>query len=77
MPNITLTVDAETIRKVRHIALDRHTTLTGMVREYLESVAAQDVNQREQAALELRETFAKYSVKMGRRTWKREDLYER
>lgn len=77
MPNITLSVDAETIRKVRHIALDRNTTLTAMVRDYLKSVATQDAGEREQTVGELRETFAKYSVKMGRRTWKREDLYER
>lgn len=77
MPNITLSVDAEIIRRVRHLALDRHTTLTAMVREYLNATAAQEAGEREQAAAELRKTFGKYAVKMGRRTWKREDLYER
>ncbi len=77
MPNVTLAVDAETIRRVRHIALDRHTTLTAMVRDYLRTVAAQEAGEREQAVVELRETFGRYKAKMGRRTWKREDLYER
>ena len=40
MPNITLNVEEEVIKKVRKIAIDRNTTLTAMVREYLHSVAA-------------------------------------
>ncbi len=77
MPNITLAVDAETIRRVRHLALDRNTTLTAMVREYLKSLAAQEEGEREPVATAVRETFGKYAVGMRPRTWKREDLYER
>ena len=35
MPNITLSVDEEIIKKVRKIAVDKNTTLTEMVREFL------------------------------------------
>ena len=70
MPNITLSVDEEVIRKVRKIAVDRHTTLTAMVREYLKSVAAR-------AAEDLEKSFAVLSRDMGRRTWNREELHER
>ena len=34
--NITLSVSDEVVRQVRKIAVDRNTTLTAMVREYLE-----------------------------------------
>ena len=40
--NITLSIDEEIVKKVRKIALDRDTTLTAMVREYLTSVANSD-----------------------------------
>ena len=36
---ITVTVDDEIVKKVRKIAVDKNTTLTAMVREYLTSIA--------------------------------------
>ncbi len=77
MPNITLSVDEEIVRKVRKIAIDRNTTLSAMVREFLESTAARDDAQRRQTADRLRQSFKSLSRDMGPRRWKREDLYER
>jgi len=37
--NITLSLDTELVRRLRKIAVEPDTTLTGMVREYLESIA--------------------------------------
>lgn len=37
--NITVSIDDDVAEKVRKIAADKNTTLTAMVREYLESVA--------------------------------------
>ena len=42
MPNITLSVDEKTIKKVRKIAIEKNTTLTAMVRDYLHNVAERD-----------------------------------
>ena len=39
MSNITLSVDDEIIKKVRKIAIDKNTTLTAMVRDFLTEVA--------------------------------------
>ena len=77
MPNITLSVDEETIKKVRKIAIDKDTTLTAMVREYLESVADSDVATKNQAVIRLQQSFQKLSRNMGPRSWTRDDLYER
>jgi len=77
MPNITLSVDEETIKKVRKIAIDKDTTLTAMVREYLESVADSDVATKKQAVIRLQQSFQKLSRNMGPRSWTRDDLYER
>jgi predicted nucleic acid-binding protein len=43
MPSITLTVDEAIIKKVRKIAVDKSTTLTEMVREFLKSVAESEL----------------------------------
>lgn len=77
--NVTLTLDDELVKKARRIALERDTTLAGMVRDYLESLAAEDAasgrKRREREALE--RTFKRFRVKIGKRTWKRADLYAR
>jgi hypothetical protein len=77
--NITLSLDEKIVKEVRKIAVERDTTLTGLVREYLEKLAAESAaagrKRRELDALE--RTFQEFHFKMGKKTWKRADLYER
>jgi Family of unknown function (DUF6364) len=77
--NITLSVDEELVKQVRKIAIERDTTLTGLVRSYLQQLAAEHAKsgrkRRELEALE--RSFEQLQIRMGKRTWKREDLYER
>jgi len=77
--NVTLSLDDRLVREVRKIAVDRDTTLTGLVRDYLEKLAAENAasgrKRRERQALE--RSFVQLQVKVGKRTWKREDLYAR
>jgi len=77
--NVTLSIDDELVKKVRKIAVDRDTTLTGMVRSYLEAVAAESAaagrQRRERDMLE--RSFQRFQFKVGKRTWKRADLYVR
>ena len=75
--NITLSVDEEIVKKVRKIAIDKDTTLTAMVRDYLTRVASSDAAARKADAAKLMETFEKVSRHMGPRTWTREELYDR
>ena len=77
MPNITLSVDDEVIKKVRKIAIDKNTTLTAMVREFLTSVATRDAQEKIEAAKRLQMSFKTISRDMGQRKWSREDLHER
>ena len=77
MPNITLTVDDDIVKKVRKIAIDKNTTLTAMVRDYLNSVADRDEQEKKETVRRLRASFKCMSRDMGRRKWTREDLYER
>ncbi len=77
--NITLTLDDKLVKEVRKIAADRETTLTGLVRAYLEQVAEENAKsgrkKRELEALE--RSFELVKVTLGEKTWRREDLYER
>ena len=77
MPNITLSVDDDIVKKVRKIAIDKNTTLTAMVREYLTSVATRDDQVKHEAISKLRQTFKTIGRDMDKRKWSREDLHER
>ncbi|MFZ1916754.1 MAG: hypothetical protein WAU58_04210 [Terriglobales bacterium] len=77
--NITLSLDDALVKEVRKIAVERDTTLTGLVRCYLQEIADEHTKsgrkRRELDALE--RSFERLKVNVGKRTWKREDLYER
>jgi metal-responsive CopG/Arc/MetJ family transcriptional regulator len=77
--NVTLSIDEKLVKEIRKIAVERDTTLTGLIREYLQELAAEHAKsgrkRRELAALE--QSFNELQISVGERTWKREDLYER
>jgi len=77
--NVTLSLDDDLVRKIRKIAVDRDTTLTGMIRDYLEQVATEEsAGSRRRRERELLErSFREVEFKMDRLTWRRADLYER
>jgi hypothetical protein len=77
--NVTLSLEDDLVKEVRKIAVERDTTLTGLVRDYLAQLAAENAasgrKRREREALE--RSFEQLQVKVGKRTWKRSDLYDR
>ncbi|MXY20376.1 MAG: hypothetical protein F4Y49_03465 [Dehalococcoidia bacterium] len=74
---ITLNIDEDIVKKVRKIAIEKDTTLTAMVRDYLTWVANGDAAERERRVLQLEDSFKRLSRNMGPRDWARGDLYER
>ena len=75
--NITLNIDEDIVKKVRKIAVDKDTTLTAMVRDYLTWLADSDAAERRERIRLLEDSFARLSRGMGQRNWTREDLYGR
>jgi hypothetical protein len=77
--NLTLSLDDKLVKEVRKIAVERDTTLTGLVRAHLEELAREHSQsgrkRREREALE--RTFNRFQFQLGKKTWKREDLYAR
>jgi hypothetical protein len=77
--NITLSLDEKLVKDVRKIAVERDTTLTGLVRAYLEQLAAEQAasgrNRRERESLE--RSLGQFQFRVGKKTWKREDLHVR
>jgi len=77
--NVTLSLDDELVRQARKLAAERDTTLTALIRSYLESLAADDAafgrRRRDRQALE--RSFKELEFPVGQPTWKRADLYDR
>jgi hypothetical protein len=77
--NITLSLDEKLVKDVRKIAVERDTTLTGLVRDYLHTLAAEHSatgrKRREREALE--RSFSQIELHVGKKNWKRADLYVR
>ena len=76
MANITLKVDDEIIKKVRKVAIDENSTMTAMIRSYLQSVADREAPERERKIALLEKSFHRLERNMGKRTWSRDDLYD-
>ena len=77
--NITLSLPDDLVKRIRKIAVDRDTTLTGLVREYFLEIVRLDLKagrkRREHDALE--RSFEQFQFNIGKKTWKRQDLHER
>ncbi|MBZ5570555.1 MAG: DUF6364 family protein [Acidobacteriia bacterium] len=77
--NITLSLDDKLVKEIRKVAVERDTTLTGLVRDYLEQLAAESAvsgrRRREREAL--KRSFNQFQFQVGKRNWKREDLHAR
>ena len=77
--NVTLSIEDELVKQARKIAVERDTTLTGLIRNYLEQLIAEDAasgrKRRERDSLE--RTFERFQLKIRDKTWARADLHER
>ena len=77
--NVTVSLDEDVVKRVREIAVERDTTVTGLVREYLTNLAQTESagrrKDRERRTLE--RSFEKHQFKVGKRTWTRADLHAR
>lgn len=77
MPNLTMSIDADLLKRSRKIAIDRDTSLTGLIREYLEDLVRRDDVAAEAAASELEELCRTSTMVVGERRWSRDDIHER
>ena len=77
MPNVTMSIEADLLKKARKIAVERDTTLTGLFRAYLAELVEKEDVLLEVAAAELESLFAKSRAVVGHRTWSRDDLHAR
>ncbi|RKX95990.1 MAG: hypothetical protein DRZ90_09460, partial [Spirochaetes bacterium] len=61
----------------KRIALEKNTTLTGLVRDYLTGIAKREDQRVEEAIAELTKIMNSSNIEVGEITWTRDDLHER
>jgi hypothetical protein len=76
MRNITLSVGENVLAAARRYAADQNSTVNGLVRDYLTNLTAQE-DRAKTARARLRELSAQSVGRLGKKTWTRDDLYDR
>ena len=64
------------LRAARNVALDRNTSVNQLVRDFLAGLV-RETGRQQSAMAELDEMFRTSRVRVGRRTWTRQDLHRR
>jgi hypothetical protein len=74
--NITLSVDEQVLATVRRHAAERDSTVNALVREYLTNLAQRE-DRAARARAQLRRMSETSQGRLGKKTWRREDLHDR
>ncbi|MBK8872093.1 MAG: hypothetical protein IPN19_13930 [Elusimicrobia bacterium] len=77
MPNITMVIDDHLLRKARKVALEKGTTLSGLIRRFLKSIVTKEEMKKGASLARLTKIWESSGVVVGRIHWNREDLHGR
>ncbi len=76
MANITLKIDDNLLKKARDLANKRKTSINAIIRQKIAEFAESDMS-REAAIKGLESFYRKSRARIGKKQWKRDELYER
>jgi len=76
MANLTITIDDEILHRARLRALEQHTSVNALLRDYLDAFAAAGATW-DQATDEILRLSSSARSGRGNRRWTREELHER
>ena len=77
MSNITMTLDDDILKKVKKIVVEKNTTLTGLVRDYLSKLAKREDDRIEDVISKLSAAMNAKDHVIGDIRWTRDELYKR
>lgn len=76
--NITLSLPKDLLNKIKHIAIDKNTSISGLLTSVLEEIVHRDDSYQKAKCRQM--LLMEQGFKMGIKNkvhWKREDLYDR
>lgn len=76
--NITLSLPKELLKKVKHIAIDRNTSVSGLLSQILEEMVDREIGYRQakERQLQIMEKGLQLGV-YGKASWSKEEIHER
>ncbi len=74
--HITMALDDKLLKKVRKIAVDKDTTVTGLIREYLETLVLREESTKKEIISELSALLDRSEAVVGNQKWTRDDLHD-
>lgn len=74
--NLTLSIDEDLLNKARIICQKRHMTITKYVRSHLETLVHHD-EEYQNAMKRIIALMKERPIRVGEKTWSREELHER
>ena len=77
MPNVTMSIDEDLLKRARKIAIDQDTTISDLFRNYLDDLTRTDSIRLEYVADELDRLFEKSEATSAGASWTRDSLHER
>lgn len=75
--NITLSLPKEILTKLKHIAVDKNTSISGLLIQTLAEIVQKEDAYRTAKTRQLLLMERGFDLGYGQPDWKREDLYER
>lgn len=76
--NITLSLPKEILQKVKHLAIDRNTSVSGLLSETLKEMVRQESGYRQARERQLKVMEKGFHLGLyGKTTWTREETHER
>ncbi len=75
--NVTMSIDEDLLKNARKIAVDKNTTVTELIRTYLNDLVEQEAKNKDEIVAELTDLFDHSKALVGEKNWRREDLHER
>ncbi|MCA9731239.1 MAG: hypothetical protein H6696_20420 [Deferribacteres bacterium] len=75
--NLTMAVDENLLKKARKVAIDKNTTVSALIRGYLEQLIEREERRKDEIIRELDALYNSSTAVVGDKTWSRDDLHER
>lgn len=76
--NITLSIPKEILKKVKHMAVEKNTSVSGLLSRHLEDIVASDNAYKKAKASQIEIMEKGFDlIGEGKTSWSREDLHDR
>ncbi len=77
MSNITISIDEQLLKKAKKIAIDKDTSVSGLVSAYIEDLVNREEKLQHLLIEELDMQFETSTAETGPKRWTKDDLHER